>query len=126
VCVDAALEDRYLEPLRSADIDLTVENTCHLQRATDAEPWHLDIRVQVDADAGRVADILEAQDVVLHRDRDPMMVQQDRGHATRGWNGVLETSEGGAMLGLTYNNVRSGGLGEAGGWAEVCLAADEP
>jgi predicted Zn-dependent protease len=121
--VNAALEDRYLDPLQAADIDFAVENTCHLQRATASEPWHLEVRVQIDADANRVADILQAQDVVLVRDRDPMMVQQDRGDATRGWNGVLEKSDAGALLGLTYNNVTPGGLGEAGGWAEVCRTA---
>jgi hypothetical protein len=105
-------------------IAFAVENTCHLPRATASEPWLLEGRVQIDADADRVADILQAQVVVLVRDRDPMIVQQDRGNATRGWNGVLEMPDGGAPLGLTYDDVTSGGLRDTGGWAEVCRTAD--
>jgi hypothetical protein len=71
-----------------------------------------------------VADTLEAQDVVLVRDRVPMTVQQVRGDPARGWNGVLDTSGDGALLGLTFNNVKPSGLAEAGGWAEVCATTE--
>jgi hypothetical protein len=122
---NAALTEHYLGPLGSAGIAFAVEDTCHLERGTTSEPWHLEVRVQVDADPARIADVLETQDVVLVRDRAPMTVQQDRGDPTQGWNGILQASDGGAQLGLTYNNVTPGGLAEAGGWAEVCRTADD-
>jgi hypothetical protein len=111
-------------PLQSSGIDWTVENTCHLDLPSlPDEPWHLEIRVRIDADRERVANILEADGVVLRRDRDPMSVQQERGDPAHGWNGVLESADGGTVPGLTYNNVPPGGLAEAGGWAEVCRGA---
>lgn len=122
--VDAALAERYLEPLRSADIGFTVDNTCHLDLPSlPDEPWHLEVQIKVNADTERVADVLEAEDVVLVRDRDPMVVQQERGKPQLGWNGVLESADDGSLLGLTHNNVTSGSFAEAGAWAEVCRSA---
>jgi hypothetical protein len=54
-----------------------------------------------------------------------VQVDADLHRVTRGWNGVLEASDGGARLGLSYHHVTPGGLAEAGGWAEVCRRADE-
>lgn len=123
---DSALDGHFLEPLQQADIAFAVENTCHLQRDTDSEPWHLEVRVRIDADRDRVAPLFEAQDVILDRDRNPMTIQQQPGDPAGGWNGVLEASDDGASsLGLTYNNVVVDGVAEAGGWAEVCRLADE-
>jgi hypothetical protein len=122
--VRSALDGHFLEPLRQADVSFAVENTCHLRRDSDAELWHLEVRVRIDADRHQVARILEAEDVVV---TDAMVIQQERGNPQGGWNGVLEVSAGGASsLGLTYNNVDIDGVDEAGGWAEVCRLADEP
>jgi hypothetical protein len=63
--------------------------------------------------------------VVLRRDRDPMVVQQASAGPDQGWNGAIESSEGGARLGLTYNNVVPDGPAEVGGWAEECRAGGE-
>ena len=124
--VDSALDGHFLEPLQRADITFVVVNTCHLRRDSDAEPWHLEVRVRIDDDRERVAQLLEAEDVVLDRDRSPMTIQQEPGNPAGGWNGVLETSDGGASsLGLTYNNVDLDGVAAAGGWAEVCRPADQ-
>ena len=122
--VDAALAGHYLEPLQSSDIDFTVDNTCHLDLPSlPDEPWHLEVRVSVDASREQVADILEAEGVVLVRDRDPMQVQQEQGDPAQGWNGGLESADEGTVLGLTFNNVTPGSFAEAGGWSEVCRSA---
>lgn len=102
-----------------------VENTCHLERDSDDEPWHLEIQVGIDAEADEVAQILQAEGVAVARDREPMLVQQEPDDPAGGWNGALGPSrDGGSFLGLTYNNVALDGLPDAGGWAEVCRAAD--
>jgi hypothetical protein len=44
--VNAALAEHYLEPLQSAGIALTIEDTCHLEPQAASEAWHLEIRVQ--------------------------------------------------------------------------------
>jgi hypothetical protein len=89
------------------------------------ESWHFEVQLQIDADPGEVADILEAQGVALRRDRDPMVVQQEPGEPALGWNGAIGSSDGGAMLGLTFNNDTPDGPAEVGGWAEVCPTGDE-
>jgi hypothetical protein len=122
--VNTALAEHYLEPFDSAGILYTVVSTCHLERRAGSA-WHLEIQVRLDADQGEVADILEEQGVVLRRDRDPMVVQQQPGEPDRGWNGALESSDGGARLGLTYDNVEPDGPAEVGGWAEVCPPGSE-
>lgn len=124
--VDSALATHFLDPLREADISYAVENTCHLQRHSDTEPWHLEVRVKIDADRDRLPGVFEARDVVVVRDRNPMTIQQEPDDSAGGWNGVLEARVGGASsLGLTYNNVALDGVAEAGGWAEVCRLADD-
>lgn len=124
--VDSALATHFLDPLRSAGISYAVENTCHLQRDSETEPWHLEVRVRIDGDRDRVSQLFEAKDVVVARDRDPMTIQQEPDDPAGGWNGVLEAGgDGASALGLTYNNVPLEGVGEAGGWAEVCRLADE-
>jgi hypothetical protein len=123
--VNTALAEHFLEPFETAGIPYTVESTCHLQRRTASENWHLEVRVQIDADRREVADILEAQGMVLARDRDPMHVQQEPGEPGLGWNGALESSNGGTQLGLTYNNVEPVGPAEVGGWAEACPTGDK-
>lgn len=124
--VDSALANHFLDPLRSAGVQFAVENTCHLQRESDTEAWHLEVRVLIDGAPDRIAQLLEDEDVVVDRDRDPMTIQQEVGDPADGWNGVLEAGEGdGAALGLTYNNVAVESIREAGGWAEVCRLADQ-
>jgi hypothetical protein len=122
---NTALVEHYLEPFDSAGIPYTVVSTCHLERRAAAESLHLEVQLRIDADRRRVADILEAQGVVLRRDRDPMGVQQEPGEPDLGWNGVIESSDDDAPLGLTYNSVEPDGPAEVGGWAEVCPAGDE-
>jgi hypothetical protein len=122
--VDSDLASHFLAPLESAGVSYTIENTCHLQRDADTDPWHLEVRVRIDGDRDRVARLLEAQDVVVATDRDPMIIQQERGDPANGWNGVLDAGDGGSALALTYNNVVLDSVGEAGGWAEVCRLAD--
>lgn len=123
---DSALADHFLDPLRRAGVDYAVEDTCHLQRDSETEPWHLEVRVRIDGDPDRVAPLLEAEDVVLVGDRAPMTIQQEPGDPADGWNGVLEAGgDGASTLGLTYNNVVLEGAGEAGGWAEVCRLDDQ-
>ena len=119
---EQALADHFLGPLGEAGIETVVESTCHLDLPSipDASPWHLEVRIRVDAEASRVADLLEAHDVVLVRDRDPMTVQQERGEPNAGWNGALEGAEGSSVLALTRNGVEVASLGQAGGWAEAC------
>ncbi len=126
--VDSALATHFLDPLRDADISYAVENTCHLQRHSDTEPWHLEVRVRIDADRDRLPGLFEARDVVVVRDRNPMTTQQEPGDPAEGWNGVLESRGDGESLlglGLTYNNDVLDGVAEAGDWAEVCRLADD-
>lgn len=119
--MDAALAEHYLEPLQSADVSFTVSSTCHLDvPSLPEEPWHLEVLIEVNADTERVADVLAAQDVVLRRDRDPMVVQQEPGKPQQGWNGGLASADDGALLSLTYNNVTPGSFAEAGAWTEAC------
>lgn len=123
--VNAALAEHYLEPFDAAGISYTVVSTCHLERRAASESWHLEVQVRIDAEQREVADVLEAQGVVLRRDRDPMHVQQEPGEPDQGWNGALESSDGDALLGLTYNNVTPDGPAEVGAWAEECPTGDE-
>lgn len=109
---------RFLDPLATADLAYVVENTCHLERRSNDEPWHLETRVQIDASRDQVADVLEAEGVVVVRDdREVFTVQQEPGEPRAGWNGVLEDADTTTSLGLTYNDVE---VDEPGGWAEVC------
>lgn len=118
--VEDALAQRFLDPLRAAGIEVTIDRTCHLERRSLEEPWHLEAQLRIAAAADTVANVLEAQDVVVVRDRSPMVVQQERGAPSDGWNGGLErVADDASRLGLTFNNVT---VEEpvADDWADQC------
>lgn len=119
--VGTELAHHYLDPLADADVAFTVEHTCHLPRRVAGEAWHLEIHGRVDAERDRVADLFEGQGVVVVRDREAFVLQQEPGVPTRGWTGSLEpVDEQTSELRLTYNNVTPGNLGDAGGWLDAC------
>jgi hypothetical protein len=116
---ESALAKGYLESLDAAGIRVTVMKACRYQGPVDA-PWHLSVELRLDAEPGRVAEVLVDEGVVVVRDRDPMIVQQVHNEPASGWNGALEASAGGSVLNLTYNNAKPSGRYGALGWAEEC------
>lgn len=119
--VEAALVDHYIDPLAAAGITATVEDTCRYAFQSAAEPWHLDVKLRLDAPARQVADVLESEGMVVSREnQESMHVQQIPGNPRDGWNGVLAMSGDGSILGLTYNNATPSAWSGAVGWAEVC------
>lgn len=115
---ESTLIDGYLEPLREAGIQVTVEKACRYPGPVDI-PWHLGVEVHLDAAPDRVADVLVDEDVWVVRDRDPMIVQQYH-EDTHGWNGVLEASGEGSKLALTFNNAKPSDRFEGLGWHDDC------
>lgn len=117
---EAQFDEAFIQPLEAAGLDYSVQEVCHYARENPGEAWHLQIRVDVDADPDEVANALAATVDVIERDRDPMIVQQYAGEPGRGWDGVLESDGGGTGLGVAKNNVDVGGDRPAVGWLTVC------
>jgi hypothetical protein len=125
--VEQLLTDGFLEPVGEAGIGYRVEDACQLTpdrlsprypNAATGPGWHLVVRLSFDAPADAVADVLEAEKIIVVRDRESMIVQQLRD--STGWNGSLDAAPDGSRLSLTYNNAIPGGWPEGLGWAEAC------
>ncbi len=118
---EAQFEEAFLQPLVAAGLDYSVEEVCHYERQNSGAPWHLQVRVSVEADPNEVADALVATVDIIERDRDPMILQQYAGEPNRGWDGVLESETGDTALGLTKHHVDVGGDLPSVGWLPVCM-----
>ena len=117
--LETTLVDTYLKPLAKAGVSTSVETTCRFADPIDS-PWHLNIKIKIDAPEKRVADILHGQGVVVVRDREPMIVQQIFNQPDDGWDGILQADGDGSLLWLERNNVTHSGFSDALGWGEVC------
>ena len=117
---EAQFDDAFIQPLEAAGLNYSVEEVCHYARTNPDEPWHFQIRVEVDADPDEVANVLASTVDIIERDRDPMTLQHYAGEPSRGWNGVLESDGEGAALSVVKNNVDLGGDLPSVGWLPVC------
>jgi hypothetical protein len=123
--VEERLVDGFLTPLAAAGMPVTIAESCRYDLPVD-QPWHLNTELRVHATQARVAEVLSAQDMVLLRDRDPMILQQFEGRPGDGWNGVLEAAGDQAVIKLTYNNADREAWAGAVGWAEACPDGPHP
>jgi hypothetical protein len=106
--------------LVAAGMAVEAEDTCRYPAQSATQPWHLNVRLTVEAPPARVAVVLEAEGIVVRGDREPMVVQQFPGNPRDGWNGALDWEGDHSVLGLTYNNATPSRSAAAIGWAEVC------
>jgi hypothetical protein len=114
------LAEGYLEPLDEAGLPASVADACRYDGPVTDPLWHLSVTLRLAGPPERVADVLERAEMVVLRDRTPMIVQQVRDAPRDGWNGVLSASDGGSELGLVYNNAARADWDGTVGWAEVC------
>jgi hypothetical protein len=128
--LEEMLAGTYLAPLTEAGLTTSVTRACRILNPGDAEdtaatttggrPWHLAVDIDIDAPAARVADLLEAEDVVLRRDHDPMIVQQEFNKPGHGWDGILTATGDRSTLSLEHGNLAHDKLAGSLGWADVC------
>ena len=118
--VEDELSAKYLQPLTDAGLSYEVEDTCRLALQPADTAWHLVATFAVDAELRDVARVLREEGIRLEGERDPVIVQQEPGDPSGGWNGGLRDGEDGTLLELTFNNVGVEDLPASGGWGEPC------
>ena len=113
------LETHFLAPLDDAGMDLTELTTCRLGGSSGTRA-HLTVVMEIGSDRADVAAALSRTVDVIERDRPgSWIIQQDAGRPST-WVGSLEAADGGAVLGLTYNNVELGSDGPGLAWRNIC------